>query len=82
MLESNTDRSYFMIGAVIVAAVLIAGALYIFRDQLFSTEKITVGNEQVAKGYVPRLVDNLFGDANTMVNNIDTKLGPGGKSGN
>lgn len=32
MLESNTDRSYFMIGAVIVAALLIGAALFIFGN--------------------------------------------------
>lgn len=30
MLEANTDRAYFMIGAVVIAALLIAGAIYIF----------------------------------------------------
>lgn len=63
MLESNTDRSYFMIGAVIVAAVLIAGALFIFRDQLFSKG-----------GYVDQLVGKLFGDANKMVGDIDESV--------
>lgn len=32
MLDANTDRSYFMIGAVIVAGVLIAGGLYLFSN--------------------------------------------------
>lgn len=30
MLESNTDRIYFVIGAIIVGALLIAGASFIF----------------------------------------------------
>lgn len=65
MLESNTDRSYFMIGAVIVAAILIAGATYIFRDVLF------FGDEAV----IPTMIDGIFGKANSMINNIDTKAG-------
>lgn len=64
MLESNTDRSYFMIGAVIVAAVLIAGALFIFRDQLFAKD-----------GYIDKLVNSLFGSASNMVKGINTSVG-------
>ena len=60
MLESNTDRSYFMIGAVIVAAILIAGALFIFRDKLFDQNT----------GYVPQLINKVFSDANTAVEGI------------
>lgn len=30
MLESNTDRIYFVIGAIIVGAILIVGASFIF----------------------------------------------------
>ena len=30
MLDSNTDRSYFMIGAIIVGALIIGGAVLIF----------------------------------------------------
>lgn len=32
MLESNTDRIYFVIGAIIVGALLIVGASLIFGD--------------------------------------------------
>lgn len=70
MLESNTDRSYFMIGAVIVAAILIAGATYIFRDVLFEPLDAS-GNG----GVVPELVDGIFGKADSMINSIDTKAG-------
>lgn len=35
MLESNTDRSYFMIGSVVVAGIIIAAAVIIFRDKIF-----------------------------------------------
>lgn len=81
MLESNTDRSYFMIGAVIVAAVLIAGALFIFRDVLFSGEMVDHDNNpataNVSKGYIPRLVDNIFAQSDKMITNIDSDLGHG-----
>lgn len=65
MLEQNTDRSYFMIGAVIVAAILIAGATYIFRDVLF------FNNDAV----IPTMMENIFGQANDMVTNIDNNSG-------
>lgn len=59
MLESNTDRSYFMIGAVIVAAILIAGATYIFGDVVFGTD-----------GAIKDTISSLFGDANTAIDGI------------
>ncbi|MGX1266787.1 hypothetical protein RKD55_004731 [Rossellomorea marisflavi] len=65
MLEQNTDRSYFMIGAVIIAAILIAGATYIFRDVLF------FNNDAV----IPTMMENIFGQANDMVTNIDNNSG-------
>lgn len=65
MLESNTDRSYFMIGAVIVAAVIIAGVLYLFRDVLFDG----------GSGLVPQLVNDFFSRASTMVNSINGGTG-------
>lgn len=40
MLESNTDRSYFMIGAVVVAGIIIAGAVWIFDSQIFGADGI------------------------------------------
>lgn len=65
MLESNTDRSYFMIGAVIIAAILIAGATFIFRDVLFFNDDAVI----------PTMINNVFGKANDMISNIDTKSG-------
>ena len=65
MLESNTDRSYFMIGAVIIAAILIAGATYIFRDVLFFSDSAVI----------PTMIDNIFGQANQMITDIDTDSG-------
>ena len=64
MLESNTDRSYFMIGAVIVAGIIIAGLIFIFKDQLF-------GND----GAVQALVNSLFDSAKGMIDNLDTNTG-------
>lgn len=65
MLESNTDRSYFMIAAVIIAAILIAGATLIFRDVLFFNDDAVI----------PTLINNVFGKANEMINNIDNSSG-------
>lgn len=67
MLESNTDRSYFTIGAVIVAAILIAGATYIFRDVLFAPLDAS-GNG----GYIPELINGVFSKADTLVDGIST----------
>ncbi|WP_078598399.1 hypothetical protein [Evansella clarkii] len=64
MLESNTDRSYFMIGAVIVAAILIAGVTFLFRDVLFGES-----------GYLFTLVDNLFNNASGVVDSVDGSTG-------
>lgn len=70
MLESNTDRSYFMIGAVIVAAILIAGATFIFRDVLFEPLDAS-GNG----GVVPELIDGVFSKADSMIDGISTDDG-------
>ena len=32
MLDANTDRSYFMIGAVIIAGLIVGGAAYLFSQ--------------------------------------------------
>lgn len=68
MLEANTDRSYFMIGAVIAAAVIIAGVLYIFRDVLF-------GNA-ANPGLIPDLINDVFTKASTMINGINQNTAP------
>lgn len=65
MLEQNTDRSYFMIGAVIIAAILIAGATYIFRDVLFTADT----------GLIPKLINGIFGKAEGLINGISTEDG-------
>lgn len=66
MLEQNTDRSYFMIGAVIIAAILIAGATFIFRDVLF------FGDNAI----IPTMINNVFNKANQMITNIDNVARP------
>lgn len=65
MLDSNTDRSYFMIGAVIVGAAIIAGALFIFGDTLFAVNE---AGEPV--GYVNKLIHGMFGDATKATKEI------------
>lgn len=63
MLESNTDRSYFMIGAVIIAAVIIGAVTFLFKDTLFGTA--------ASPGIVPELVDTFFNKAKTMISGIN-----------
>lgn len=67
MLEANTDRSYFTIGSVIVAAILIAGATYIFRDVLFAPLDAS-GNG----GFIPELIHGIFGKADDLIGGIST----------
>lgn len=61
MLESNTDRSYFMIGAVILAGIIIAGAVFIFRDLIFTSD-----------GFLADTFAEMNTKANEMIGNIDT----------
>lgn len=63
MLEANTDRSYFMIGAVIIAAVVIAGVTWLYRDVIFAED---------GTGLVQGIVDSMFGAADNAIGNIDT----------
>ena len=78
MLEANTDRSYFMIGAVIVAAIIIAGVIFIFKDTLFSSDMVQIDGEpvEVIQGLVPRLIDSIFGKAKGVIDSIDTGAPP------
>ena len=78
MLDSNTDRSYFMIGAVIVGAAIIAGALFIFGDFLFGD--VVIENGEVTSGYVKHLIQGMFGDAADATKEIGAGgAGAGGK---
>lgn len=61
MIDQNTDRSYMMIGAVLVAAAIIAGALYVFRDMLFAKDT----------GVIPKLIDSIFTKASKKVGEIE-----------
>lgn len=65
MLEANTDRSYFMIGAVIVAALLIGIAVWLFNDNGIVADNIkdTLGN--------------LFTTGNDAINGIDPDVSGG-----
>lgn len=59
MLEANTDRSYFMIGAVIVGALLIGLAIYLFTsDGLVATS-------------INDILTNTFTKANSAITDID-----------
>lgn len=44
MLENNTDRSYFMIGAMVVAGILIIAAGVIFGDVVIEYLKGAMGS--------------------------------------
>lgn len=41
MLESNTDRMYFTIGAVIVAALIIGLAVWLFNSDSIIAQNLT-----------------------------------------
>lgn len=57
-----------MIGAVIAAAVIIAGVLYIFRDVLFGTA--------ANPGLIPDLINDVFTKASGMINGINDATAP------
>lgn len=65
MLESNTDRSYFMIGAVIVAALLIGIAVWLFNDGGIVAENIKT------------TLNNLFTEGNTAIDGIAPEVSEG-----
>lgn len=58
MLEANTDRSYFMIGAVIVAALLIGIAIWLFN-----------GEGMIATMFQEYIYD-LFGEASKAIGGV------------
>jgi len=58
MLEANTDRSYFMIGAVIVAALLIGIAIWLFNGDGMIAAKF--------QGYI----GDLFDQARSAIDNV------------
>jgi len=64
MLEANTDRSYFMIGAVVVAAILIAGAVFLFNADSGVLADIKTS------------LSGLTGKASTAVGTIETPAPP------
>lgn len=65
MLESNTDRSYFMIGAVMLAGIIIAAAVWIFDDQIFGD-----------KGMLTQTFNDLQEQARGAVGNISDATNP------
>ena len=62
MLDSNTDRSYFMIGAIIVGALIIAGAVLIFTN---------IFGDSSGGGYIANLLESLFHRAGGEIDGID-----------
>ena len=60
MLDANTDRSYFMIGAIILGALIIAGAVVIFT--------IAIGGE--GGGKIGGLINDMFTRATSGITNI------------
>ena len=70
MLEANTDRSYFMIGAVIVAAIIIAAVSWLFRDLLFAAPTGTGPTAYDNAGIVPKLVNSVFTKASSMITGL------------
>lgn len=59
MLESNTDRMYFTIGSIIVAALLIAGAKFIFGDQIFADD-----------GQIMTMFNDIYSSASSLVGGL------------
>ena len=64
MLDSNTDRSYFMIGAIIVGALIIGGAVFIFS-------KFFGGADATDAGQLGGMLEGLFNKANKGIEGID-----------
>ena len=50
MLESNTDRMYFTIGAVIVAALIIGLAVWLFNSDSIIAQNLTSTITDMFKG--------------------------------
>lgn len=73
MLDSNTDRSYFMIGAVIVGAIIIGAAAWIFGEFIFAE----------GDGLLTNFIKDTFATAGEALENITAgNPGAGGGGGN
>lgn len=62
MLESNTDRMYYTIGAILVAAAIIGIALFIVNGQL--------------QGGLQGVFEGLFKSSGTAMDNINSNVAP------
>ena len=71
MLDSNTDRSYFMIGAIIVGALIIGGAVIIFAFFFGGSGAENIGEA----GKLGEMLQGLFNKADAGIDGID--LDPG-----
>ena len=57
MLESNTDRMYFTIGAVIVAALIIGLAVWLFNSDSIIAQNLTSTIEEMFEGASKSITD-------------------------
>lgn len=57
MLESNTDRMYFTIGAVIVAALIIGLAVWLFNSDSIIAQNLTSTIDEMFKGASDSITD-------------------------
>lgn len=62
MLESNTDRMYYTIGAILVAAAIIGIALFIVNGQL--------------QGGLQGVFEGLFSGSDDALKNINDNVKP------
>lgn len=62
MLESNTDRMYYTIGAILVAAAIIGIALFIVNGQL--------------QGGLQGVFTGLFDSSSESLDNINSNVKP------
>jgi len=69
MLDSNTDRSYFMIGAIIVGALIIGGAVLIFNYFFTGT-----GQGLQGAGKIGELLNGVFEKAESGISGINPNI--------
>lgn len=63
MLENNTDRSYFAIGAFLVGGVMISVLLAFFWTDLFGPAEYNAEAGKYEGGMIPAMMQNQFGTA-------------------
>lgn len=73
MLENNTDRSYFAIGAFLVGGVMISVLLAFFWSDLFGPAEYNAEAGEYEGGMIPAMMQNQFGTAPLDVEQSSTK---------